>query len=110
MLLCVLGGKHVLLRKYLEEEIHCTSVSQLTMLSGWENYWGEEYTDFATRVHWLRAHLFKQNNQNNLAIMALQLIHDVVDCFVFVFFFGGKFMKCQIFSHFTRGNHVGKIR
>lgn len=49
------------------------------MLSGWENYWDEEYTDFATRVHWLRAHLFKQNNQNNLAIMALQLIHDVVD-------------------------------
>lgn len=57
-----------------EENVHITLVSYLQMISGWNEYWKKEYESFFNRVYWLRAHLFMKENNNDLAIRALQLV------------------------------------
>lgn len=57
-----------------ENNIHCTSVSQLQLISAWDANWREEHAIFFVRVNWLRAHLFRKNLQNSLSICALQLV------------------------------------
>ncbi|XP_017772871.1 PREDICTED: calcineurin-binding protein cabin-1-like [Nicrophorus vespilloides] len=78
----ILYGELTTLNRYENDpdnEIHCTSVSHLTLLSAWDENWGSEYVNFAIRVHWLRCHLFKKRNENDLAITALQLVQELVN-------------------------------
>lgn len=51
----------------------------LQLISGWQEEWKEEYPAFFLRVYWLRAHLFRKENSNDLAIRAFELIEEVLE-------------------------------
>ncbi|GJQ83227.1 hypothetical protein Trydic_g8826 [Trypoxylus dichotomus] len=59
-----------------ENKIHPTSLSLLELVSAWNDHWGTDHSWFWCRVHWLRAHVFRKENQNALAIIALQLAQE----------------------------------
>lgn len=54
--------------------IPITSVSFLQLVSGFEDQWGDQFLPFFIRVHWLRTHLFRKDDNNSMAVQALQLV------------------------------------
>lgn len=55
-----------------------TLLGYLQLISGWNEDWKEEYPSFFIRVFWLRSHLFRKENCNDLAVRALELIEEVI--------------------------------
>lgn len=51
-----------------------TSISFLQLVSGIEDQWGDQFLQFFIRVHWLRTHLFRKDDNNLMAVQALQLV------------------------------------
>ncbi|KAJ8947584.1 hypothetical protein NQ318_010096 [Aromia moschata] len=49
-----------------------------TLVSGWEDQWQHEYESFFNRVFWLRSHIFRKENSNDLAIRSLELVQEVI--------------------------------
>ncbi|KAK5640159.1 hypothetical protein RI129_010970 [Pyrocoelia pectoralis] len=58
--------------------IHPTTLGHLQLLSAWDEHWGSDYTSFYVRVHWLRAHIFRKNHENALAVRFLQLVQEMI--------------------------------
>ncbi|EFA00717.1 hypothetical protein TcasGA2_TC003597 [Tribolium castaneum] len=58
--------------------IHVTSLAFLQIISGWEEDWQEEFPSVFLRVYWLRAHIFRKEGSNDLAIRALELIQEIM--------------------------------
>lgn len=54
--------------------IPLTAISFLQITSGFEDQWGEQFLPFFIRVHWLRTHLFRKDDNTPLAVQALQLV------------------------------------
>lgn len=44
------------------------------MVSGFEDQWEDQFVAFFIRVHWLRTHLFRKDDNNPMAVQALQLV------------------------------------
>ncbi|XP_056640755.1 calcineurin-binding protein cabin-1-like isoform X2 [Diorhabda sublineata] len=61
------------------ESVPPTLLGYLRLISGWQDEWKEEYPSFFIRVYWLQSHLFRKENNNDLAITALQLIQEVIE-------------------------------
>ncbi|XP_063910388.1 calcineurin-binding protein cabin-1-like isoform X2 [Zophobas morio] len=58
--------------------IHVTSLGFLQFVCGWEDDWHDEYPSVLLRVYWLRTHIFRKEGNNDLAIRALEMIHEVM--------------------------------
>jgi hypothetical protein len=58
--------------------IHVTSLAFLQVISGWQEEWQDEFPAIFLRVYWLRAHIFRKEGNNDLAIRALELIQEVM--------------------------------
>ncbi|KAF5296187.1 hypothetical protein FQA39_LY12641 [Lamprigera yunnana] len=54
------------------------SLGFLQLLTTWEKYWEDDFAIFYIRVHWLRAHIFRKNNENSLAVRFLQLVQEMI--------------------------------
>lgn len=59
-------------------EMPPTLLGYLQLISGWQEEWKDEYPCFFIRVFWLRSYLFQQENSNDLAVRALELIKEVI--------------------------------
>ncbi|XP_049819856.1 calcineurin-binding protein cabin-1-like isoform X2 [Aethina tumida] len=62
-----------------KEVIHISNISFLQHISGWHEDWKEEYVSFFNRVYWLRAHLFRMENDNDLAARSLLLVEELIN-------------------------------
>ncbi|XP_031357687.1 calcineurin-binding protein cabin-1-like isoform X2 [Photinus pyralis] len=60
------------------EGVRPTTLGQLQLLSAWDEHWGDECASFYVRVHWLRAHIFRKNHENALAVRFLQLVQEMI--------------------------------
>ncbi|KAF5297375.1 hypothetical protein FQR65_LT01305 [Abscondita terminalis] len=75
----VLYGELVLYQTSVNDEgLNPMSLGFLQLLSAWEERWGNDYADFFIRVHWLRAHIFRTDNENSLAVRFLQLTQEAI--------------------------------
>ncbi|KAJ8933154.1 hypothetical protein NQ314_014181 [Rhamnusium bicolor] len=61
-----------------KQTIHPTSLGYLQLISGWHEQWQDEYPSFFNRVFWLRSHIFRKENSNDLSIRSLQLIQEII--------------------------------
>ncbi|KAK4873288.1 hypothetical protein RN001_015317 [Aquatica leii] len=61
-----------------DDDLRPMSLGFLQLLSAWEERWGADYADFFIRVHWLRAHIFRKNKENALAVRFLQLVQEAI--------------------------------
>ncbi|KAG5899799.1 hypothetical protein JTB14_006132 [Gonioctena quinquepunctata] len=62
-----------------EEGVPPTMVGYLQLVSGWQDYWKNEYPMFFNRVFWLRSHLFRKENSVDLAVRSLEVIQEMIE-------------------------------
>lgn len=60
------------------ETVPPTLLGYLQIIGGWDEHWKEEYPSFFIRVYWLRSHLFRKENSNDLAVRSFELIEEVI--------------------------------
>lgn len=60
------------------ESVPPTLLGYLQLIGGWHEDWKNDYPGFFIRVFWLRAHLFRKENSNDLAVGALELLEEVI--------------------------------
>ncbi|XP_050504043.1 calcineurin-binding protein cabin-1 isoform X3 [Diabrotica virgifera virgifera] len=78
-LAAILSGELAFFSCDTKDPLPPTLLGNLRLISGWEDEWKEEYPSFFIRVYWLQAHLFRKENNNDLAVTALQLIQDAIE-------------------------------
>lgn len=75
----ILFGELSLFSCEYKESMPPTLLGYLRLISGWQDEWKEEHPSFFVRVYWLQSHLFRKENNNDLAITALRLIQEVIE-------------------------------
>ncbi|XP_072399616.1 uncharacterized protein [Diabrotica undecimpunctata] len=78
-LAAILSGELAFFSCDTKDPLPPTLLGNLRLISGWEDEWKEEYPSFFIRVYWLQAHLFRKENNNDLAVTALQLIQEAIE-------------------------------